>query len=130
MLWFNFILGLNFISLGSKLIIIDYHTPKQRKTKFKPRIKLNHNIYNYIHLIYTYIYRLHTFYVPMYTYKLPYIHLIYKYIHFIYTLYRTYIRLIEDITRWGEDVNFIFEWQNVDKLTCEIMENKPLGPRM
>ena len=87
MLWFNFILGLNFISLGSKLIIIDYHTPKQRKTKFKPRIKLNHNIYNYIHLIYTYIYRLHTFYVPMYTYKLPYIHLIYKYIHFIYTLY-------------------------------------------
>ena len=44
MLWFNFILGLNFISLCFKLIIIDYHTPKQRKIKFKPRIKLNHNI--------------------------------------------------------------------------------------
>ena len=27
MLWFNFILGLNFIFLCSKLIIIDYHTP-------------------------------------------------------------------------------------------------------
>ena len=45
MLWFNFILGLNFISLCSKLITIDYHTPKQRKIKFKPRIKLNHNTY-------------------------------------------------------------------------------------
>ena len=45
MLWFNFILGFNFISLRFKLIIIDYHTPKERKIKFKPRIKLNHNIY-------------------------------------------------------------------------------------
>ena len=45
MLWFNFILGLNFISLCFKLIIIDNHTPKQRKIKFKPRVKLNHNIY-------------------------------------------------------------------------------------
>ena len=45
MLWFNFILGLNFISLCFKLIIIYYHTPKQREIKFKPRIKLNHNIY-------------------------------------------------------------------------------------
>ena len=74
----------------------------------------------------------------------------------------------EDITPWGEDMNFIFEWQNnghkkikfisssrhvmffllyrqndidkiiegnyrnyvIDKLTCEIMENKPLGSRM
>ena len=48
MLWFNFIPGLNFISLCFKLIIIDYHTPKQRKIKFKARIKLNHNIYIYI----------------------------------------------------------------------------------
>ena len=44
MLWLNFIHDLNFISLCSKLII-DYHTPKQRKIKFKPRIKLNHNKY-------------------------------------------------------------------------------------
>ena len=45
MLWFNFILGLNFIFLCFKLIILHYHTLKQRKIKFKPRIKLNHNIY-------------------------------------------------------------------------------------
>ena len=45
MLWFNLIHGLNFISRCSKLIIIDYQTPKQRKIKFKPRIKLNHNKY-------------------------------------------------------------------------------------
>ena len=45
MLWFNFILGLKFIFLCFKHIIIHYHTPKQRKIKFKPRIKLNHNIY-------------------------------------------------------------------------------------
>ena len=74
---------------------------------------------------------------------------------------------IEDVTRWREDMNFIFEWQKchekiklisssrrvmffllyrqkdidkiiegnyrnyvIDKLTCEIMENKPLGSRM
>ena len=70
------------------------------------------------------------------------------------------LQYIEDITRWREDMNFIFEWQNnilrtsamffllyrqndidkiieenyqnyvLDKLTCEIMENKPLGSRM
>ena len=45
MLWFNFILGLNFIFLSFKLIIIHYHTQKQRELKFKLRIKLNHNIY-------------------------------------------------------------------------------------
>ena len=44
MLWFNFILGLIFISLCFKLIIIYYHAPKQREIKIKPRIKLNHNI--------------------------------------------------------------------------------------
>ena len=43
LLWFNFILGLNFISLCFKLIITYYHTPKQREIKFKPRIKLSHN---------------------------------------------------------------------------------------
>ena len=46
MLWFNFILGLNFIFLCFRLISIHYHTPKQREIKFEPRIKLNHNIYN------------------------------------------------------------------------------------
>ena len=35
MLWFNFILGLNFIFLCFKLIILHYHTPKQRKIEFK-----------------------------------------------------------------------------------------------
>ena len=46
MLWFNFTLGLNFIFFCFKLIIIHYHTQNQRKIKFKPRIKLNHNMYN------------------------------------------------------------------------------------
>ena len=45
MLWFNFIPGLNFVFLCFKLIIIHYHTQTQRKIKFKPRIKLSHNIY-------------------------------------------------------------------------------------
>ena len=45
LLWFNFILGLIFISLSFKLIIIYYHAQKQRKIKIKPRIKLNHNIF-------------------------------------------------------------------------------------
>ena len=51
MLWFNFILGLNAIFFSFKLIILHYHTPPppppkkktQKKIKFKPRIKLNHN---------------------------------------------------------------------------------------
>ena len=76
---------------------------------------------------------------------------------------------IEDITRWREDMNFIFEWQTIfysrenkihifkppcnvlllhrqkdidkiiegnyrnyviDKLICEVMENKSVGSRM
>ena len=45
MLWFNFTFGLNFIQLCFKLIIIHYHNQKQRKIKFKPGIKLNHNIH-------------------------------------------------------------------------------------
>ena len=44
MLWFNFILGLNFIFFCFELIIIHYNTQKQKKIKFKPRRKLNHNI--------------------------------------------------------------------------------------
>ena len=38
-------LGSNSIFLCFKLIIIYYHTQKQWKIKFKPRTKLNHNIY-------------------------------------------------------------------------------------
>ena len=45
MLWFNFILRLNFISLCFKLIIIHYHTQKQREVKYNPRMKLHHNRY-------------------------------------------------------------------------------------
>ena len=37
--WFKFYFSL------FKPTIVDYHTPKQRKIKFKPRIKFNHNIY-------------------------------------------------------------------------------------
>ena len=44
MLWFNFILGSNFIFLCFKLIIIHCNAQKQKKIKFEPRIKLNHNI--------------------------------------------------------------------------------------
>ena len=51
MLWFNFILGLNSIFHCFKLIIVHYHTQEQREIKFKPRIKLNHNIYNEINHI-------------------------------------------------------------------------------
>ena len=47
MLWFNFILGLNFILLCFKLIIIHYHSKKQKEINFKLRINMNHNIYNY-----------------------------------------------------------------------------------
>ena len=43
MLWFNFILGSNFIFLCFKLIIIHNHAQKQRKIKFEPMKKLNHN---------------------------------------------------------------------------------------
>ena len=46
MLWFNFILGLNFLFFCFKLIIIvHYHTQTQKKIKLKPKIKLNHEIY-------------------------------------------------------------------------------------
>ena len=45
MLRFNFTLGLNFIFFCFKLLIVHYHTQKQKKIEFKPRMKLNHNIY-------------------------------------------------------------------------------------
>ena len=44
MLWFNFILGSNFIFLWFKLITIHYNTQKQKKVKFEPRTKSNHDI--------------------------------------------------------------------------------------
>ena len=45
-LWFNFILGLKFISfVSNKFIIIHYSTQKQKNIKLKSKIKLNHNIH-------------------------------------------------------------------------------------
>ena len=41
----NFLPGL-FFSLCVELIIIHYHTPKQRDIIFKPRMKLNHNMHS------------------------------------------------------------------------------------
>ena len=41
----NFLPGL-FFSLCVKLIIIHYHSPKQRDIIFKPRMKLNHNMHS------------------------------------------------------------------------------------
>ena len=52
MLWFNFILGSYFIFLCFKLIIIHYNTQKQKKIKFEPRIKLNHNITTHLFIYY------------------------------------------------------------------------------
>ena len=52
MLWFNVTVGVNFIFFCYKLIIIYYHTQKQRKIKFQPRMKLNHNI-----CIYCFVYQ-------------------------------------------------------------------------
>ena len=43
----NFILGLNFIFLCFKLIIIHYYTPNKEKWNLNQRIKLSHNIHNY-----------------------------------------------------------------------------------
>ena len=44
MLWFNFILGLNFISLCFGVWYCMVMNLKQREMKIKPRIKLNYNI--------------------------------------------------------------------------------------
>ena len=46
MLWFNFIPGLNFISLCFGVWQCMIMSFKNRQIKFKPGIKLNHNIYN------------------------------------------------------------------------------------
>ena len=51
MLWFYFIFSSNFIFLCIKFIIIQYHTQKQKKINFEPRIKLNHNISTLLGLI-------------------------------------------------------------------------------
>ena len=42
-LWFNFIHGSNLFSFVPNSL--SYHNQKQKKVKFEPRIKLNHNIY-------------------------------------------------------------------------------------
>ena len=47
MLLFNFILGLILIFSCFKIIIIHYHTQRQRKLKIKPIKKLNDNIITY-----------------------------------------------------------------------------------
>ena len=39
-MWFNFIIGLNFIFLCFKLIIMHYHTEKQRKIKIQSKGKI------------------------------------------------------------------------------------------
>ena len=38
-LWFNFILGIHFISFCFSLIVIHYHTQKQMNIKFKTKDK-------------------------------------------------------------------------------------------
>ena len=49
MLWFNFILGLNLIFLLFLVMVkCIFMSLKQRKIKFKPKIKLNHNRYTII----------------------------------------------------------------------------------
>ena len=45
LLWFNFILGSNFIYSSNLLSYNILPHPKAKKIKFEPRIKLNHNIY-------------------------------------------------------------------------------------
>ena len=40
--WLNFAIGLNFIFLCFKLIIVNYRSTNQGKRKFKPMLKLNH----------------------------------------------------------------------------------------
>ena len=48
MLWFNFILGSNFLFFFLGMVVYDNNmilSLKQKKRKFEPRIKLNHNIY-------------------------------------------------------------------------------------
>ena len=57
MLWFSFLLGLNSFFYCFKLIIIHYPRHKQRKVEFKPRIELNHKIYNTLtyHAVYNFI---------------------------------------------------------------------------
>ena len=45
MLWFNFILGLNFIFLCFGVWLCILMSLKSKKIKFKPRVELNPNIY-------------------------------------------------------------------------------------
>ena len=52
MLWFNFILGSNFlVSFVFGYIKCMIMSLKQRKIKFEPRVKLNHNTYTLFDLV-------------------------------------------------------------------------------
>ena len=57
MLRSSFLLGLGSFSHCFRLIMIHYHSQKQRKIEFKPRMKLNHNTYNSLtdHSVYNFI---------------------------------------------------------------------------
>ena len=57
MLRSSFLLGLSSFSHCFRLIIIHYHSQKQRKIEFKPRMKLNHNICNNLtyHAVYNFL---------------------------------------------------------------------------
>ena len=59
----------------------------------------NNNNYYYYHYHYRY----------QYHYQFNHHHYYYYYYHYHYHCYCYYI---EDITRWREDINCIFEWQN------------------
>ena len=53
MLWFKFILGLNFIFFCFKVIIIHYHTQKQNKRKYIFFLNSQKSsVYNYIFFIF------------------------------------------------------------------------------
>ena len=57
MLRSSFLLGLSSFSHCFRLIMIHYHSQKQRKIEFKPRMKLNPNTYNNLtdHSVYNFI---------------------------------------------------------------------------
>ena len=54
----------NFIFLCFKLIIIHYNTQKQKKIKFEPRLKLNHNTYIHKVIIEALLVKHHTTPIP------------------------------------------------------------------
>ena len=68
------------------------HTQKQRKIQSKPRVKFNQEAFisgSFCMIVYNFLY-----------------------IHYFFVKSNACTLYIEDITRWCEDMNFIFEWQN------------------